>query len=94
VYGGSGRYCVMFIPAAYAAKVRPTHERRSAFEKAIASKEEYILPARFDDTEIPGLHKHVGYIDLQKKTPAQFADLILAKLGRDKDAGEEDDPFA
>jgi hypothetical protein len=58
VYSSSARYCVMFISEHYAEKVWPTHERRSAFEKAIESKEEYILPARFDDTEIPGLHRH------------------------------------
>jgi hypothetical protein len=59
VYSSSARYCVMFISKFYAEKVWPTHERRSAFEKAISSKEEYILPARFDDTEIPGLNKHI-----------------------------------
>jgi hypothetical protein len=82
VYSSSARYCVMFISKYYAEKVWPTHERRSAFEKAIESKEEYILPARFDDTEIPGLHKHIVYIDLQKKTPEDLAKLIMQKLGR------------
>jgi hypothetical protein len=82
VYGSSARYCVMFISKHYAEKVWPTHERRSAFEKAIESKEEYILPARFDDTEIPGLHKHIVYIDLRKKTPEDLAKLIMQKLGR------------
>ncbi len=82
VYSSSARYCVMFISKYYADKVWPTHERRSAFEKAIESKEEYILPARFDDTEIPGLHKHIVYIDLRKKTPAQLTRLIMQKLGR------------
>jgi hypothetical protein len=81
VYSSSARYCVMFISQHYAEKVWPTHERRSAFEKAINSKEEYILPARFDDTEIPGLNKHISYIDLQKKTPKEFAALIIQKLG-------------
>ncbi len=71
----------MFISQHYAEKVWPTHERRSAFEKAIDSKEEYILPARFDDTEIPGLNKHISYIDLRKKTPKDFAALIIQKLG-------------
>jgi AbiJ-like protein/TIR domain-containing protein len=82
VYSGSARYCVMFISKHYAEKVWPTHERRSAFEKAIESKEEYILPARFDDTEIPGLHRTTAYVDLRKKTPRQLATLILSKLGR------------
>jgi len=82
VYSGSARYCVMFISKHYADKVWPTHERRSAFEKAIETKEEYILPARFDDTEIPGLRKTIGYVDLRRKSPKQLAALILDKLGR------------
>jgi hypothetical protein len=82
VYSGSARYCVMFISKHYADKVWPTHERRSAFEKAIETKEEYILPARFDDTEIPGLRKTIGYVDLRRKSPEQLAALILDKLGR------------
>lgn len=72
----------MFISKHFAEKVCPTHERRCAFEKAIESKGEYILPARFDDAEIPGLHKHIVYIDLRKKTPEEFAVLIMQKLGR------------
>jgi hypothetical protein len=82
VYSGSARYCVMFISASYAEKIWPTHERRSAFERAIEAKEEYILPARFDDTPLPGLRKTIHYIDLRKKTPEEFAALILKKLGR------------
>jgi len=62
--------------------VWPTHERRSAFERAIEAKEEYILPARFDDTMIPGLHKTIKYVDLRTKTPDELASLILKKLGR------------
>jgi len=86
VYGGSARYCVMFVSKHYAEKAWPTHERRSAFEKAIRSKGEYILPARFDDTEIPGLLKDICYIDLRKKSSEQLALLILQKLGRVEDA--------
>ncbi len=82
VYSGSARYCVMFISQAYADKVWPSHERRCAFEKAIEAKEEYILPARFDDTAIPGLRRTIHYIDLRKKTPKELANLVLKKLGR------------
>jgi hypothetical protein len=82
VYSGSARYCVMFISRFYAEKVWPTHERRSAFERAVEAKEEYILPARFDDTALPGLRKTIHYIDLRKKTARELAALILEKLGR------------
>ncbi len=45
---------------------------------------EYILPARFDETEIPGLRKTIGYVDLRRKSPGVLAVLILQKLGRPK----------
>ncbi len=82
VYSGSARYCVMFVSRHYAEKIWPSHERRSAFERAIESRQEYILPARFDDTEIPGLYKTIGYADLRNKKPDALAYLILQKLGR------------
>jgi hypothetical protein len=82
IYSGSARYCVMFISKHYAQKAWPIHERRSAFEKAIETREDYVLPARFDDTEIPGLHKTIKYVDLRDKTPEQLGILICKKLGR------------
>ena len=82
VYGGAARYCVMFISKDYAEKVWTTHERRMAFAKAVTEKTEYILPARFDDTVIPGLSPDVHYVSLEHKTPTELAELILRKLGR------------
>lgn len=76
----SAQFCVMFVSRHYVEKIWPTHERRSAFERALESREEYILPARFDDTEVPGLYKTVAYVDLRRKTPEQLAMLILQKL--------------
>ena len=81
VYQRKGRYCVMFISRAYRDKVWPNHERQSAQSRAFEESEEYILPARFDDTEIPGIRRTIGYVDLRRKTPKQLADLILEKLG-------------
>jgi hypothetical protein len=81
VYRGTARYCVMFISEHYEKKIWTIHERRSALAKAIQEKQEYILPARFDDTEIPGIRPTVGYVSLKDKTPQQFGDLILLKLG-------------
>ncbi|MDI6639903.1 MAG: TIR domain-containing protein [Methanocellales archaeon] len=82
VYRGSARYCVMFISKNYADKVWTSHERRSALAKAVEEKEEYILPARFDDTEILGIRPTIGYVDISKKTPEQLCKMILQKLGR------------
>src|SRR5205823_2348361 len=39
------------------------------------------LPARFDDTPIPGLPKTVGHVDLRGLTPEELAELIEQKIG-------------
>src|SRR5271167_3829968 len=41
VYQKAARYCVLFVSDAYAHKVWPTHERRSAQERAITESREY-----------------------------------------------------
>jgi hypothetical protein len=82
VYRSSARYCVMFISSHYAEKIWPNHERRSALARALAERKEYILPARFDDTELPGVRPTLGYVDLRHKTPEELGRLILKKLGR------------
>ena len=51
VYGGTARYCVMFISKEHAEKVWTAHGRRAAFAKAVMEKKEYVLPARFDDRD-------------------------------------------
>jgi hypothetical protein len=80
IYRKKGRYCIMFISKYYALKAWSTHERKSAQARAIESNQEYILPARFDATEIPGILPTVKYIDLNKYTPEQFGGIVLSKL--------------
>lgn len=80
VYQRKARYCVMFISRAYRDKVWPNHERQSAQARAFEESKEYVLPARFDDTEIPGIRPTIGYVDLRSVTSKQLADLILKKL--------------
>lgn len=81
VYQRAARFCVIFASAEYAEKMWTTHERRSAQARAIEERAEYILPARFDETEIPGIRKTIGHINLQELEPQELADLIVAKLG-------------
>lgn len=82
VYSKRALYCIMFISNAYSDKVWTRHEKRSALERAINEKREYILPARFDNTAIDGLPTTFKYVDLSKKTPEQLGKLFLLKLGR------------
>ena len=81
IYSKSSRYCVIFISKSYSERLWTNHERRNAQERAFRENSEYILPARFDNTEIPGLRDTIGYIDLRKKTPEEFANLVIEKIG-------------
>jgi len=81
VYQKAARYCVLFASEAYARKVWTSHERKSAQARALQSAGEYVLPVRFDDTEIPGLRPTVAYVEASDITPAQLAKLISEKLG-------------
>lgn len=81
IYRNRSRYCVLFISQHYAKKIWPKHERKSAQARALNSSSEYLLPARFDDTELPGLQPTISYIDLRKLASQDFAHLIIEKLG-------------
>jgi hypothetical protein len=81
VYYKKARYCLMLVSAAYAAKVWPTHERKNAQARALSQKSEYILPVRFDDTEIPGLLPTIGYLRYQDHGAQGICSILLEKLG-------------
>lgn len=82
VYRDRSRFCVIFVSREYAAKNWPSHERQSAQARAIRENREYILPARFDDTQLPGMNDTVQYADLRRISPQQLADMIVKKVGR------------
>ena len=82
IYRDRARYTIMFCSKSYAAKMWTNHERESAQERAFRENSEYILPARFDDTAIPGLPTTVAYIDLREKTPYEFCEIIGRKLNK------------
>ena len=81
MYRHAARYCVVFVSTRYSSKLWTNHERKSAQARAFGENREYILPARFDDTDVPGLLETVGYVDLRQLKPKQLAELILEKLG-------------
>lgn len=80
LYRNRARFTVMFISAAYGKKRWPNHERQGAQARAFSQAEEYILPARFDDTEVPGMLPTVGYVSLTGLKPEDFAVRIIDKL--------------
>ena len=82
IYQNKSRYVVMFISENYVKKAWPQHERQHAQARALVAKDEYILPARFDDTEVPGMTNTVGHVALRTTSPQELVDLILKKLGK------------
>lgn len=82
VYRTKARYCVIFISAAYAGKLWTRLELKNAQERAFKENREYILPVRFDNTELPGVLNTTKYIDLRLRSPQELADLIMQKIGK------------
>lgn len=82
IYNKRAKYCLMIISKSYANKLWTNHERKSAQAKAFNQSEEYILPLRIDDTEIPGVNSTVGYIDYQKVGFEMTLNLLKQKLAK------------
>lgn len=80
IYRKKARYCVMFLSKYYADKLWTNHERRNAQARAFQEKEEYILPVRFDDTEIPGIIPTISYINANEYEPEELAEMIVKKV--------------
>lgn len=80
VYRDLARYCVILISDGYAQKVWPRHELRQAQARAFRENEEYILPLRLSDAELPGLNATTGYLDLRLRSMEEVAVVIQRKL--------------
>ena len=80
IYAEESAAVVVFISADYAGRDWTRLERRAAFSRAVTQAGAYLLPARFDDSELPGLLPDVVTVDLRRYTAGQFADLVVAKL--------------
>jgi hypothetical protein len=83
VYLKRARYTVMFISHWYVEKRWTNFERESAQARALMESKEYILPVRFDDTEIPGMPPTIHYVSANERSPKEIAGLILQKLESD-----------
>lgn len=82
IYRKKSRFCIMFISAHYAEKLWSNHERKSAQARLLESAVEYILPVRFDSTEVPGMPPTIGHIDANDTNSTALVRLIVEKLNR------------
>lgn len=69
IYQNKAKYTIVFISNQYKNKKWTRHEYRSAQVRALNEiEQEYILPVKFDDTELPGLNENLAYISAKKNT--------------------------
>jgi hypothetical protein len=80
VYATRSTLVIVFVSKHYLRKKWPKHELRAAQSEALSRNGQFMLPARFDDTELPGLHSTLGQIDLRLHSPTEVADLICRTL--------------
>jgi len=91
IYQNQAQYTIMFISESYNNKLWTNHERQSMQARAFQESTEYILPARFDNTIVPGLSQTIGYIDLRTTSPEKLADIIQKKLAFTNDTNSKND---
>src|SRR5437660_1742383 len=63
VFQHRSRAVVIFVSRHYVNGVWSRHELRSALANAIRVPHVYVLPARFDDSPVPGLPDTVSQVD-------------------------------
>jgi len=81
LYQHKARYCVMFFSQYYVAKAWTKHELKAAQARALNENNEYILPIRLDNTDIPGILQTTAYLNWHEETLESVAEAILEKLG-------------
>lgn len=80
IYRDRARYCLMFASQHYAAKLWTNHELKQTQARVFSEQQDYLLPVRLDDTDIPGLNQTVGYLDARTLATSKIGDVVLQKL--------------
>jgi hypothetical protein len=81
IYSNECLYCIVLISKNYLQKKWPYKvELPAAQERNLTDTEEYILPLLLDDTEVPGIGKTIGYVDIRTIMVKDAAKLIAKKV--------------
>jgi len=80
IYKELAKCCIIFISEFYPIKNWTKHELKAAQARDFKESYEYILPVRFDDTEIPGLNDTIGYLNATEITPHEISESIIEKV--------------
>jgi hypothetical protein len=74
----------MFISRHYPLQTWAEAERTAAQEHSLRDADEYILPIRLDDTEVPGIMETSGFRDLRQTSLEGLVNLLEQKLSAAK----------
>ena len=91
VYECRSAMAVIFVSKDWVEKAWPRHERRAILSRGVQESGEYVLPVRFDDTQVIGLPKSVSYLRADDHSPAELAAMITEKLGISSFEGKASD---
>jgi hypothetical protein len=81
IYRKRSKFCVIFVSQEYLSRMFTNHERKSAQARAIEEKgNEYILPIKVDEIDLPGLQPTVGYLSLKQYDIEKIAEILIKKL--------------
>ncbi len=80
LYQNKARFCVMFISRHYPLKRWTNFERKQIQARAFRDANDYILPIRIDDTEVPGIAETMGYRDIRQHSLESIANALAKKL--------------
>lgn len=82
VYSRSSRYCVVLISQEYCKAAYTNLERRHALDRALTSKQQYILPVRLDDSWLEGLPTSTAYLDLRVTSATEVGAMLVHKVNQ------------
>ncbi len=80
IYSKRSRFCVIFVSNEYLKREWTVHERRSAQERMLKEKgNEYILPIKVEEVELPGIPSTTGYLPMSNGVD-RIAEILINKL--------------
>jgi len=83
IFSKRAKYCVMFLSKNYSEKEWTLHEFDSIQVRNLKKHDHiYILPVRFDDTEMKSFNPAISYLNAKNYTPQQLAEIIYCKVNQ------------
>jgi hypothetical protein len=89
IYRVDSRCVVVFISSDYGRKQWTMFELKSCLSTAFASSEKYVLPVRFDNTQLEGVNSDMVYVDATDHDPASLGAIVQNKLAEIVRSSEE-----